>query len=212
MITGPGPGSARPAGHAETVIDLYTSNASAWAKLRRDSTIEKPWLDAFASVLPLSGRSLLDLGCGSGQPIAAGLIERGYALTGLDAAAPLVDMAARAFPDHRWLTADMRDLPPLGQFHGVIAWHSLFHLTPAEQRAMFPRFAALALQGAALLFTSGVREGVSIGAFEGQPLYHASLDTAEYTDLLNVNGFSILQHREQDPACGNATVWLARRR
>ncbi|WP_377290138.1 class I SAM-dependent methyltransferase [Rhizobium sp. SG2393] len=211
MIAGADPERAEQAKHAERVIDLYASNASAWAALRRDSTIERPWLDAFVSVLPANGRSVLELGCGSGHPIAADLIERGCALTGVDAAAPLVDMAARTFPDHRWLTADMRALPPLGRFHGVIAWHSLFHLTPAEQRAMFPRLAALALPGAALLFTSGAREGVSIGTFEGQPLYHASLDKAEYAALLEANGFDLVQHAEQDPACGNATIWLARR-
>lgn len=34
---------------------------------------------------------------------------------------------------------------------------------------------------------------------------HAS----EYRQLLAENGFSVVRHQQEDPACGGATVWLA---
>jgi hypothetical protein len=67
------------------------------------------------------------------------------------------------------------------KYNGIIAWHSFFHLNQNDQRAMFPRFAALAAPGAALMFTAGHFDGVAMGEFAGEPLYHASLSAEEYT-------------------------------
>jgi hypothetical protein len=76
---------------------------------------------------------------------------------------------------------------------------------------MFPIFAAHAARGAPLMFTSGWSEGEATGAWHGEPLFHGSLDTAEYRTLLAANGFEVLDHVVQDPQCGHSTVWLARK-
>ena len=44
---------------------------------------ERSWLDRFAAMLP-EGGTILDIGCGVGEPIARYLIERGFAVTGVD--------------------------------------------------------------------------------------------------------------------------------
>lgn len=59
------------------------------------------------------------------------------------------------------------------------------------------------------MFTSGPADGVAIGSFEGQPLFHASPAPEEYRRLLQVNGFRVVDHVVEDPACGGRTVWLA---
>jgi hypothetical protein len=105
----------------------------------------------------------------------------------------------------------MRSLALGRTFDALLAWHSFFHLTPDEQRAMFPVFAAHAANGAMLMFTSGPAEGVAMGTFEGEPLYHASLDPEEYRRLLRENGFAVVDHVADDPDCGGATIWLARK-
>lgn len=50
-----------------------------------------------------------------------------------------------------------------------------------------------------------------MGVYQGDPLYHASLDPAEYRALLAQNGFAVEVHIADDPDCGGHTVWLARR-
>lgn len=60
------------------------------------------------------------------------------------------------------------------------------------------------------MFTSGSSHGEAIGSFEGEPLYHGSLDPAEYRDLLAQNGFTVVAHAVADPSCGHHTIWLAR--
>lgn len=74
---------------------------------------------------------------------------------------------------------------------------------------MFPLFREHAADGAALLFTSGPGHGEAIGSFEGEPLYHASLDPSEYRALLAANGFAVIAHVAEDPDCGGHTIWLA---
>ena len=59
------------------------------------------------------------------------------------------------------------------------------------------------------MFTSGTMHGEAIGTFQGEGLYHGSLDTAEYRSLLHQNGFAVLSHVVEDPASGGRTVWLA---
>lgn len=196
---------------ADHVIELYQRYAASWIRLRGASLIEKSWLDAFLKELPENGRDVLDIGCGSGVPIANYLIGKGCRLTGIDGAAALIEHATQGFPDHTWILGDMRKLPDLGRFDGLVAWHSFFHLCPEDQRPMFETFRRLASPGAPLLFTSGTVNGEAIGSFEGQPLYHGSLDSSEYRELLRCNGFETLRHTESDPTCGGATVWLAKR-
>lgn len=196
---------------ADDIIDLYQQNVKTWMDLRRCDLFERGWLDRFIAMLPLGERDVLDLGCGSGQPIARYLIDNGCRVTGIDAATSLLEIAAEAFPEQTWIAADMRDLPPLGKFNGLIAWHSFFHLTPEDQRPMFETFGHLARPGAALIFTSGTSLGEAIGTFAGQPLYHGSLDPAEYRQLLLAAGFDVINHIENDPTCGGANIWLARK-
>lgn len=196
---------------ADTVIGLYQQNAASWVDIRRRDLIEASWLDRFLATRPPAGRDVLDIGCGSGQPIAGYLIAKGCRITGVDGAAALIDIARQNHPAHTWIAADMRDLPSLGRFHGLIAWHSLFHLRPEDQRAMFAAFDHLSLPGAALMFTSGAKAGESIGTFAGRPLYHGSLDSSEYRELLSANGFEVVRHVENDPDCGGATIWLGKK-
>lgn len=191
------------------IVGLYQRHAAAWDRDRGKNLFERPWLDRFRAALP-SDRSVLDLGCGAGEPLARYLIEQGHPVTGVDSAPALLELCQARFPSETWITGDMRTLALPVKFGGVIAWDSFFHLTPDDQRAMFPVFAAHAAPGAALMFTSGPHFGEAIGSYRGDTLYHASLDPEEYRSLLAAHGFSVLEHAVEDPTCGGHTIWLAR--
>jgi hypothetical protein len=106
----------------------------------------------------------------------------------------------------------MRALDLGRQFDGILAWDSFFHLSCEAQGRMFPIFRQHAARRAALLFTSGPCHGDVLGTFEGEPLYHASLDPAEYRALLDTAGFDVVAHIVEDTACGGHTAWLAQGR
>jgi SAM-dependent methyltransferase len=196
---------------AAAIIDLYQRKAQDWIESRaRSSLFEKPWLDRFRALLPPAG-PVLDLGCGSAEPMARYLIELGHAVAGVDSSPAMIDACRRHFPAQEWLVADMRKLSLQRQFSGILAWDSFFHLCHDDQRQMFPVFRAHAAPNAALMFTSGPADGEAIGSFGGEPLYHASLDAAEYRSLLDRNGFRVVAHVVEDPDCGGHTIWLAQR-
>lgn len=105
----------------------------------------------------------------------------------------------------------MRQLALGRRFDGLVAWHSLFHLPPDDQAAMFPVFARHLAPGAPLMFTSGSARDVTIGEWRGEPLYHASLAPVEYEALLESNAFTCIECATNEQSCGGATIWLARR-
>ena len=197
---------------AARIIGLYQRKALQWARNRerQGMPIEQPWLDRFRTLLPPAA-TVLDLGCGSAEPIARYLIENGDRVTGVDTSPDLIELGRTRFPGHEWIFADMRELALGRRFNGLIAWDSFFHLCPDDQRQMFPIFRQHAAPEAALMFTSGPAHGEAIGSFEGEPLYHASLDPAEYRSRLDENGFRVVSHVVEDPDCGRHTIWLAQR-
>jgi SAM-dependent methyltransferase len=199
-------------GEAEQIIGLYDRHAADWDRQRSGGSLfEKPWIDRFLALLP-SRASVLDIGCGCGDPITRYLIQQGYRVTGVDASPALIDICRSRFPDHEWIVADMRGLALERRFDGVLAWDSFFHLCPDDQPSMFPVFRRHTATGGALLFTSGPRHGEVIATWQGRPLYHGSLAPAEYRSLLDQNGFDVISHVIEDPNCGEHTVWLAQLR
>lgn len=197
---------------SDRIAGLYEENASAWDSVRdSEARLERDWLDRFSALLP-PGAVLLDLGCGSGRPIARDLIRRGFRIVGVDSSPSLIALCRERFPEQEWLVADMRELDLRRRFDGAVVWHSSFHLTQEEQRDLFPRLSRHLAPGAPLLITSGEEEGIRIGEWQGEPLYHASLAPEEYRSLLADNGFELVRNCLCDPGIGGATVWLARRK
>lgn len=196
---------------AEAVIDLYQRHAATYDGLRSTELVEGPWLARFQGLLA-SGATILDIGCGTGRPIASHFLAQGHAVTGADSAPAMIALCRARFPKGDWQVADMRRLALGRRFDGLIAWDSFFHLTPEDQRTMFPIFAAHAAPGAALMFTSGPSHGEAIGSFEGEPLYHGSLAPEEYRVLLAEHGFDVVAHVVEDARCGGHTIWIARSR
>jgi SAM-dependent methyltransferase len=193
---------------ADDIIDLYERHAANYARDRGRSILERSWIDRFLTYVPAEG-TVLDLGCGTGDPIARYVMSRGYKVVGVDSSRSMIAMCRDRLPESEWVVADMREVELDRRFDGILAWDSFFHLKREDQRPMFERFARHAAPGAALMFTSGPHEGEAIGSYQGEPLYHASLAPAEYRELLEANGFVVRDYVPDDPECGGHTIWLA---
>lgn len=190
------------------IISMYDRLAHEYDRDRGRTLLEKMWLDRFLEHVPEAG-TVLDLGCGMGEPIAQYILGLGYQIVGCDSSPSLIAISRARYPDAEWLVADMRELALGRRFDGLIAWDSFFHLSMDDQRTMFARFAHHANPGAPLLFTSGSEAGESIGSYHGEPLYHASLEPTEYRRLLGLHGFNVQAYEPEDADCGGHTVWLA---
>lgn len=198
---------------AARIVPLYREHAAAWIGARGETLLpeERVWIDRFVAAVKPGGR-VLDLGCGHGYPIAAMLLARGLAVTGIDASEPLLAHARATLPAGDWRLGDLRALELAGRFDGILAWYSSFHLTGAEQAALIARLGDLAAPGAPLMITTGPHAGIAIGEWQGEPLFHASLSVAAYAAALDGAGFDVLTFAAGAPVQPGPSVWLARRR
>lgn len=195
---------------AKNIIEIYKKHARAWTELRGDFLYEKAWLDLFLSLIPVHS-TLLDLGCGSGKPIADYLIQHNHKITGVDSSDVMIAMAQKNFPKQTWVQADMRTVELDQKFNAILAWDSFFHLTPDDQRQIFAQFAQFSVTNTALMFTSGPMAGEAMGDMFGDALYHASLSQDEYRVLLKQYGFNVVKMVANDVECTGHTVWLAQK-
>lgn len=193
----------------EDILGTYERQARHFDAKRSRGGMEAGWLTKFAALLP--DGPILDLGCGTGAPIAEWFVARGRGVTGVDGAAAMLALAAQRMPEQDWIQADMRGLALNRQFAGLIAWNSFFHLTPHDQAAMFPIFAAHLLPGGPLMFTCGPAAGETWGQVGGEDVYHASLSPDAYRDLLDRHGFEVVDFVVEDPDCARHSVCLARK-
>ena len=195
---------------AQNIIEIYKKHARAWTELRGNFLYEKAWLDHFLSLIPQHSK-ILDLGCGSGKPIADYLIQHDHKITGVDSSDVMIEMARQNFPEQYWLQADMRTVEFDQKFNAILAWDSFFHLTPDDQRQMFTQFSKFAESGSVLMFSSGPSHGEAVGDLFGDALYHASLAPEEYQALLKQSGFKVIKMVAEDVECTGHTVWLTQK-
>ncbi len=193
---------------ADDVCGKYDRIAGRFDAGRGRGLMERQYLEAMTARLP-GGGSVLDLGCGAGEPLAGYFIRKGFKITGVDGAPAMIAMCRERFPAMEWLVGDMRGLALGRRFDAVLAWDSFFHLSMDEQRAIFPVFGAHLKPGGLLLFTSGPDEGGAGGEMYGESFGYCSLSPTEYRKLLAGQGLEVLLHKAEDPACGGHTVWLA---
>ena len=90
----------------------------------------------------------------------------------------------------------------------MLAWDSFFHLCQTTSAGCFRCSAHTQHRGGADVHQRS-RPWGGDRSFGGEPLYHGSLDPAEYRSLLDRNGFRVVSHVVEDPDCGGHTIWLA---
>ena len=201
--------AALDAAYAQT-LEIYARQAKGWDAHRHRAFFEKPWLERLLGPQP-AGLSVLDLGCGAGDPIGGYLIESGCVLTGVDGAAPMLELAAERYPQADWIHADMRRYTPERRFDRIVSWDGSFHLSMDEQRALLAQLASWLKPGGGLLLTIGHQAGEVTGVVEGETVYHASLAPEDYRRSLEAAGLTVEALVLEDPAIDFHSLVLARR-
>ena len=191
--------------------EIYDRNAPAFDRQRNKSLFERPWIDRFLSLIPKEG-TILDVGCGTGEPIAQHILAQQYEVVGLDISPKMIEIVSQRFPEQKWLCTDMRTLYLPQQFEGLISWGAFFHLTPDEQRSTLPRFIQHLASGGVLLLTIGHEEGDVTGMVNGEEVYHSSLSRTEYEKILVQNYCQLLDVVLQDSSCQHHSILLAQKK
>jgi hypothetical protein len=97
---------------SDCIVGHYERHATAWDADRASSAWnDKPWHDRFVAMLP-KGASVLDLGCGSGSPVARqwppkgsrarASIHRRHSSHFVEAACPITSGSLGICAGYRW--------------------------------------------------------------------------------------------------------------
>ena len=173
----------------------YNRIAAKWSSDRHTSFVSQLVIDFAGMVVP--GGHILDIGCGTGYPIASYLSDQGFKLTGIDFTANLLQMAIdRNLPNATFILSDFFDYHPVERFDGIIAFDSFFHFPKEKQHLIYSRISPWLVPGAPLLFTHGNKEGEITDSMYGEMFYYSCLNTSEVHTLLEGAGFDVIRTME----------------
>jgi 2-polyprenyl-3-methyl-5-hydroxy-6-metoxy-1,4-benzoquinol methylase len=138
------------------------------------------------------GASILDIGCGTGLPIARALMEKGFAVHGIDPAPTLLAAFQRNLPGapaacEAAETSDFFNR----RFDAVIAIGVLFLLPESSQCALIGRVSQALHPGGHFLFTAPPLACRWADSLTGQPSH--SLGAARYGELLATAGLALAE-------------------
>lgn len=153
----------------------YDAIASRWDDARRAFYgRERAYLDVLLAGLPPASM-VLDLGCGTGRPMAEYVLARGHRVVGIDQSAALLALARRRFPAATWRRARLEDLVLDETYAAAICWDALFHVERTHHRTILANVAQRLAPGGRLMLTVGGSESPAfVDEMFGEPFFYDS--------------------------------------
>ena len=205
----------------------YDLIAEKWHSNRR----AQPYIDRVLRYVDLAleglqrGARVLDLGCGTGTPVAEYLVAKGFRVTGIDESAKMLEIAKRVVPDAKLIQSNMIDVELVGKFAAAIAWDSVFHVERKYHSAIYRKLAAGLEPGGKLLLSVGgsdpaPEESTSGAASEtegftsemfGQTFFYSGYAPEVARGLLEAEGFEIEVWEVDDPSSRGHIAVIARK-
>jgi cyclopropane fatty-acyl-phospholipid synthase-like methyltransferase len=172
----------------------YDTVALEYAKLESP---EAPWPRMRQLELLLErlspGSHLLDVGCGSGVPAAARIVQD-HRVSGIDISARQIELARSNVPDGEFEKADMAEVSfPPATFDAIVAFYAIEHVRREQHATLLGRFGSWLKEGGYLLFTTESEEWADeVGDWLGAPMYFSQYDPDTTAQLLRTAGFELV--------------------
>jgi SAM-dependent methyltransferase len=172
------------------------------------------WLTELAGRLPAGG-AVLDLGCGSGLPVARDLAAAGHRLTGVDISEVQIRRARELVPRAEFVCADAIAVDfPTASFDAVVSFYALIHIPVAEQPPLLERVARWLRPGGLFLATTGHRAWTGVDEDwlgGGVPMWWSHADAATTRAWLTAAGLTVEREEFAPEGDGGHAVFWARR-
>ncbi len=171
-------------------INSYNKIIDNWVQARNNSIINKPIID-FADKINING-NILDIGCGTGLPIAKYLSDRNFSIIGIDTSDKMLEIAKyNRIENAQFLLCDFFNFDSNERFDGIIAWDSLFHLPKQRQKDIYEKVYNLLNPSGFFLFTHGKDEDEHVDEMFGEKFYYSCLSKDFVLNLMTEIGFTL---------------------
>ena len=158
--------------------------------------------------------TILDLGCGTGLPVAKFFAEGGYNVTGIDLSDKMIRLAKENVPDAVFYTDNIinTDLSE-NSFDLIVSFYCLFHLRKEPQKVLFNKIMHWLKTDGYAYFTLATKEYTGQEDFEGTihfennilPYSHYSL--AEYNKIFQDIGATLVSMKKHTIG-GETMLWV----
>jgi 2-polyprenyl-3-methyl-5-hydroxy-6-metoxy-1,4-benzoquinol methylase len=144
-----------------------------------------------------SNATVLDIGCGAGDPITQVLVDEGLTVYGLDASQTMVTAYRQNFPKIPVVCEAVEDSLFFNrQFDAIIAWGLIFLLPEEKQEAVIQKMAIALYTGGKLLFTAPAQKMKWLDAIT--EIESVSLGAEKYRTLLAASGMLLMKEFEDE--------------
>lgn len=147
------------------------------------------------------GTKVLDLGCGTGNPIARYIVENGFRLIAVDESKKMLEIARTVVPQAEFIHSDMISVQLEEGFGAAIAWDSIFHVERKHHAAIFGKLAKSLEPGGRLLLSVGGSGADEITSeMFGHTFFYSGHEPDLTRQLLEAAGFEIELWEVDDPS------------
>lgn len=177
-------------------LGSYDAIARQWDKHRIQLSPSEVRLLAMVVEGLGPGSLVLDLGCGTGRPIATHLAAAGLRVCGVDQSSAMLALAQARLPAHQWIRAEIERFAFDTTVAAAIAWDSLFHIPRRHHGDIFARLRRRLPPGGRFALTAGGSDHPAfIDSMWDHRFFYDSHPPSATVALLEGAGFRI-EHQE----------------
>jgi cyclopropane fatty-acyl-phospholipid synthase-like methyltransferase len=195
------------------VAEGYDRIADEYFEQFGQSSVRAAKLAALIANLP-ERATVLDLGCGAGEPVAREFVTHGFRVTGVDVSLGQIERARGNVPEATFIHTDMTSVQfPAETFDAVAAFYSITHVPRNEHAALVQRIATWLRPSGLFVASFGSSEGDWLGEWLGIPMFFSHHDPEETKRLINDAGLRLEQVELVEQDNEKATfLWIAARK
>lgn len=178
----------------EAGYDAVAGRYAEWSQNEVTGSPAVEYLEKLLGMLPREA-SVLELGCGNGEP-AARMLAPGNQYTGVDVSAEQLRRAQQLVPSGSFVKGDYTKLEfPSSSFDAAVALYTFGHVPQGELPGLLTRIASWLRPGGHLLATAGSRPHPD-GVFDwlGVPMFFSGFDVETNLNLIAEAGLDLVEH------------------
>ena len=162
--------------------DSYNKIAHEWGAARNKFFgREREYLDAVLTTVP-AGSTILDMGCGTGYPMAEYITAQGHHVLGVDQSEEILAIAKKNLPNEKWVLSTMEAYEPREDYQGALLWDSLFFIPRAQHEPIVRKVVRALPSGGRFMLTVGGSSHPAFTDFMYGQEFHYDSNTPEETE------------------------------